>query len=79
SNNNIISNNLAISQTSLQNTNTTNRKRKSELVQSEIHIKKKPYRTINDSEKSILDSLAIKFLNFTPTNIAINKTLTSIK
>ncbi|CAG8589614.1 13913_t:CDS:2 [Cetraspora pellucida] len=47
-------------------------------IQSEIHIKKKLCRTVNDLEKSILDSLAMNFLNSTPTTIAINETLTQL-
>ncbi|CAG8555367.1 19774_t:CDS:2 [Racocetra fulgida] len=70
-NNNISSNNLASSQI----TNATNRKRRSELQQTETHITKKPRRTVTDSKKSILEALTMKILNSTPTNIEINITL----
>jgi hypothetical protein len=66
------------SQILLQNTNTTNRKRQFELIQSEVNIKKKARRIVENSEKNILDSLAMNFLNSTPTDIAINETLTQL-
>jgi hypothetical protein len=80
SNNDSVLSNPTVSQVSLQNMNSTNGKRKPELelIPSEAQVKKRIRRTTEDSEKSILNSLASKFLNSTPTNIAIDETLTQL-